>query len=56
MRLKKKQIVNNSGKVTLIPEVEEDFWYLYNLILTGDVVKCSSYRKVTKDSTNQFIL
>ena len=46
MRIKSKYFGSDIAHFTVIPEYEEDFWYLYNLIAVGDVVKCKSYRKI----------
>lgn len=49
MRIKNRHFLpDGSGHVTLIPEYEEDLFFLYNLIVTGDVLKCKSHRKVQK--------
>jgi len=39
----------NQGLIVFQPEVEEDLWYLYSLILVGDLIKTSVKRKVKKD-------
>ena len=37
--------------MTLIPEEVEDLWQVYNLVLVGDRVKCSTYRKVVSQKS-----
>jgi protein pelota len=46
-----KKFVNpktKKGVVTVLPNNEEDIWYLYNIIMPGDVLKVSSFRKIKK--------
>ncbi|CAO1613056.1 unnamed protein product [Sympodiomycopsis kandeliae] len=42
---------DGSGKVTLIPEEDEDMYHLLNLIEEGDIVKASAVRRVQSEST-----
>lgn len=37
--------------MTLRPEVPEDMWHAYNLLQRGDLVRCATLRKVTKESS-----
>ncbi|KAI8056702.1 eRF1 domain 1-domain-containing protein [Syncephalis plumigaleata] len=47
MRLISKHIEKDrSGRVTLYPEEQEDMWHIYNLILPGDLVKATAFRRV----------
>ena len=39
-----------SGHVTFIPEEGEDLWHVYNLVAEGDVVRCTTLRKVVTES------
>lgn len=41
---------SKAGEIVFIPSTEDDLWYLYNIILAGDVVQTSSERKVKKQS------
>lgn len=45
-----KKVIDEAGVgfVTLKPEHPEDMWHAYNLIATGDVVTCATFRKVVK--------
>lgn len=38
------------GFVKLVCEEDEDMWHIYNLVRIGDIVKCSTFRKVTTES------
>ena len=37
--------------VLLRPETPEDLWHAYNLLQTGDLVRCTTLRKVVKESS-----
>lgn len=52
MKLLKKQISakDGSGMVLLRPDTPEDLWHAYNLLQTGDRVRCTTVRKVVKES------
>lgn len=39
---------SKKGAITLLPNNEEDIWYLYNIIMPGDILKVSSFRKIKK--------
>ena len=39
------------GEVKLLPEHEEDLWSAYNLIVVGDFVSASTFRKVQRETT-----
>lgn len=41
---------DGQGQIKFIPESSEDIWHVYNLILPGDRVKSSTYRKVQKET------
>lgn len=43
---------DNSGFVKIIPEVAEDIWQLYQLIIPGDQVEASTYRRITKETSS----
>eukprot|EP00568_Trieres_chinensis_P013041 CAMPEP_0183299918 /NCGR_PEP_ID=MMETSP0160_2-20130417/6500_1 /TAXON_ID=2839 ORGANISM="Odontella Sinensis, Strain Grunow 1884" /NCGR_SAMPLE_ID=MMETSP0160_2 /ASSEMBLY_ACC=CAM_ASM_000250 /LENGTH=416 /DNA_ID=CAMNT_0025462243 /DNA_START=279 /DNA_END=1526 /DNA_ORIENTATION=- len=53
MKLLKKNISakDGSGTVQLRPETPEDLWHSYNLLRTGDLVRCTTLRKVMKESS-----
>ena len=53
MKLLKKQISakDGSGTVLLRPDTPEDLWHAYNLLQTGDLVRCTTLRKVVKESS-----
>lgn len=52
MKIIKKQISakDGSGMVQLRPETDEDLWHAYNLLQKGDLVRCTTIRKVVKES------
>ena len=43
---------NKKGSVTVLPDSEEDIWYLYNLIVPGDMIRTVHFRKVKKQEGN----
>ena len=43
------------GRITVIPEDLEDFWYLYNIIKVGDRVKMKVNRKIQNESTTGLV-
>ena len=52
MKVIKKNISakDGSGSIMLRPETPEDLWHSYNLISKGDMVRCTTIRKVVKES------
>lgn len=51
MRILKKIIqIGGEGFLHIIPEHEEDLFYVYNLIMVGDSVRAKTSRKVTKET------
>eukprot|EP00051_Salpingoeca_urceolata_P005141 m.70664 g.70664 ORF g.70664 m.70664 type:complete len:389 (+) comp14083_c3_seq1:97-1263(+) len=42
---------DKSGEVGLMPLTAEDMWHAYNLIQTGDRLKATTIRKVSREST-----
>jgi protein pelota len=52
MKIIKKNISakDGSGSIMLRPENPEDLWHAYNLIQKGDLVRCTTVRKVVKES------
>ena len=40
------------GEVVLLPEEIEDLWQVYNLLIVGDAVAATTFRKITKESTS----
>jgi len=42
---------NGAGEVKLLPEHEEDLWQAFNLIIVGDAVVASTFRKVQRESS-----
>ena len=53
MKIVKKNISakDGSGSVMLRPETPEDLWHSYNLLKTEDLVRCTTVRKVIKESS-----
>jgi protein pelota len=53
MKLLKKQISSKdgSGFISLLPSTPEDLWHTYNLLQNGDLVRCTTLRKVSKESS-----
>jgi protein pelota len=53
MKLIKKQISakDGSGLVLLRPDTAEDLWHAYNLLQVGDLVRCTTSRKVIKEGS-----
>ncbi|EFN59828.1 hypothetical protein CHLNCDRAFT_29371 [Chlorella variabilis] len=50
MKLLAKQIIKEGpGWAKMVPEEGEDLWHAYNLILEGDRVEATTFRKVQKD-------
>lgn len=51
MKLLKKQIKakDGSGTVLLRPETSEDLWHAFNLLHPGDLVRCTTVRKLVKE-------
>ncbi|EFN69659.1 Protein pelota [Camponotus floridanus] len=51
MKLVSKNIdKDGKGSVALVPENTEDMWHAYNIISEGDLVSCSTFRKVQMES------
>ncbi|KAG7353706.1 cell division protein pelota PelA [Nitzschia inconspicua] len=52
MKILKKNISakDGSGSIMLRPETPEDLWHSYNLLQKGDMVRCTTVRKVVKES------
>ena len=44
--INKKLIKNHEGTLTLLPQGEEDMWHIYNLLMVGDSIQSTTYRKV----------
>mmetsp|Transcript_27792 Transcript_27792/g.50192 ORF Transcript_27792/g.50192 Transcript_27792/m.50192 type:complete len:422 (+) Transcript_27792:96-1361(+) len=42
---------DGSGFISLLPSTPEDLWHTYNLLQTGDRVRCTTLRKVSKESS-----
>ncbi|KAL7749338.1 Translation factor pelota [Sorochytrium milnesiophthora] len=42
---------NGTGRITVIPEEEEDMWHIYNLVQPGDNVRSSTVRRVQSESS-----
>eukprot|EP00536_Pseudo-nitzschia_multiseries_P010197 jgi/Psemu1/25321/gm1.25321_g len=53
MKIIKKNISAKDGSGTLMlrPETPEDLWHSYNLLRAGDLVRCTTVRKVVKESS-----
>jgi protein pelota len=41
---------DGSGSIVLRPDTSEDLWHAYNLLQRGDSVRCTTVRKVVKES------
>ena len=41
----------DGGALTLVAESSEDLWHVYNLVMKGDLVKATTIRKVTKETS-----
>ena len=52
MKLVKRNISakDGSGSIILCPNTPEDLWHAYNLLQKGDCVRCTTVRKVVKES------
>ena len=46
MKILSKKILNTTGKgyVKLVPDYEDDLWYIYNIINIGDCIRASTFR------------
>ena len=42
---------DGTGSIVLRPDTPEDLWHTYNLLQKGDLVRCTTLRKVTKESS-----
>ena len=42
---------DGSGNIVLRPDTSEDLWHAYNLLQKGDLVRCTTLRKVVKESS-----
>jgi protein pelota len=53
MKILKRQISakDASGMVLLRPDTPEDLWHAFNLLASGDLVRCTTVRKVVKESS-----
>jgi hypothetical protein len=53
MKLIKRNISakDGSGTIMLCPNTPEDLWHAYNLLQKGDLVRCTTVRKVVKESS-----
>ena len=54
MKILKKNISfkDGSGSIMLRPETTEDLWHTYNLLRHDDLVRCTTVRKIVKESNN----
>eukprot|EP00658_Telonema_sp_P-2_P004051 TRINITY_DN11516_c0_g1_i3.p1 TRINITY_DN11516_c0_g1~~TRINITY_DN11516_c0_g1_i3.p1 ORF type:complete len:255 (+),score=76.52 TRINITY_DN11516_c0_g1_i3:108-872(+) len=43
---------DTGGSVTMVPEHGEDLWIVYNLVREGDRVKCTTVRKVSRETAS----
>ena len=52
MKIVKKNISakDGSGTILLRPETPEDLWHSYNLLRPGDLVRCTTVRKIVRES------
>lgn len=53
MKLLKRDISSKdgSGSISLLPTTSEDLWHTYNLLQVGDFIRCTTLRKVNKESS-----
>ena len=53
MKIRKQEISakDGEGSVMLTAEEPEDMWHLYNLVMQGDELTASTYRKVVSTSS-----
>jgi len=53
MKLIKKSISEKDGQgmVVLVPEIPEDMWHIYNLMVEGDVLRAQTYRKIVSTTS-----
>lgn len=53
MKLLKKQISakDASGTILVRPDTPEDLWHIYNLVRAGDCIRCTTLRKVVKETS-----
>ena len=42
---------DGQGRVILIPEEPEDMWHVYNLLVQGDRVRATTFRKVVTEGS-----
>jgi len=42
---------NAAGEVSMMPDGVEDLWHAYQLVNVGDQVLCTTFRKITKESS-----
>ena len=52
MKLVKKPVCDKdgAGSATVRPEEPEDMWHAYNLIMVGDRVRTTTFRKVSENA------
>ena len=49
--IKQEYVKDEGGSLTLVAENGEDLWHVYNLIVKGDMVKATTIRKVTRETS-----
>jgi len=49
MKILGRRIIKGVGFLRLVPTDEDDFWYLYNLLAIGDIIRTTTHRKIVRE-------
>lgn len=52
MKILGRRIIKGVGFLRLVPTDEDDFWYLYNLLAVGDIIRTTTHRKIVRECIN----